>query len=348
MKVVIDFSSYLQNNEFIIKEFCMYFVSGIQVVRDCLIVTKTVNSNDPQNIADYEDYYAYYGIPRDNQNFSDINILRNKIAGSLDVNQKIYVRDNLLVDILTEFVGIKYNNIKCLEDMGFDCVPLKRTDCPYHDNQLENYCAGDNALLMVNCLLQKTLTKIQSRRHMQVIVNFNGYYNGDNNKFIFKELCVYGLNAAGSIIYRKLYVTEPPSYIFNSANTIDHYNQFLYENYGIKWTAGTYKPSQINNRLNNILRKAAVKYIFVQNYQYKNILSTIIENFASYDFITLDEIVCEGKSPEQTICSFHTHPVVEKNVCMENYNKDMAVNIQNMKLYQDKMKNALKRLNEQS
>ncbi|KAH0566787.1 hypothetical protein KQX54_004235 [Cotesia glomerata] len=260
----------------------MYFVSGTQVVRDCLIVTKTVNSNDPQNIADYEDYYASYGIPRNNQNFCDINILRNKIAGSLDVNQKIY----------------------------------------------------------------KTLTKIQSRRHMQVIVTFNGYYNGDNNKFIFKELCVYGLSAVGSIIYRKLYVTEPPHYIFNLADTIDHYNQILYDKYGIEWTAGTYKASQINNRLNNILRKAAVKYIFVENDQYKYIQSTIIENFASYDVITLDTIVCDEKSHEQTTCSVHTHPLVEKNVCIENWNKDMAVNKQNMKLYQDKIKNALKRLNE--
>lgn len=334
MKVVIDFSTYLNNNEYVIKEFCMYYVFTSEVIRDCLIVTKSPENLTSEDNQDYEEYYVEYGIPPEDDRFCDINILRNKIIGTLDVNQKIYVRDKIQAELFTEFAGLHYNNIKSLDEMGFDVAPLKQTNCPYHDNPKQNYCAGDNALIMVNWLLEEKLIDVTLRYNMQAIINFNGYYNSDNHRFVIKELSVYGIDAEGSIAYHESYVTKPPHHIIHLTDTIDNYNEFSYNNYGIKWTDGFYESSRINRRLNEVLRKASVKFIYVKNLNYKLILSTILENFSTYSFISLDDYYYVEKSFPHIECPFHTHPNAEKNKCVDVEAKSMLDYIVESKLYQ--------------
>ncbi|XP_057336284.1 uncharacterized protein LOC130674840 [Microplitis mediator] len=353
MKIVIDFSGYYFKNKFTIKEFCLCRLVNFRVITEPVIIAKDPQFSVPSQpyTNSYKNFIDKYGI-KNTRNLYPLNRLRQKLRVILAHNDLIYVRNGQQVSELMSFLNnSRYyrNKIKPLSDLGFkDNYELTQTNCPHHVNKSNNYCAGDNAKFMADWLVGK-LNKIQLLKNMQLVINFSGYYDL-NNEFIIKELSIYGLSNDGYVIYHKLYVTKPANDLTDSfMNEVDknNYNDIYYDNFGIKYEDGNYDLFRIYKKISKLLMKYDIKIIYVKNDYYYNLLSKIIENIKKYDAENIkrfDVICLEDYNYIDTYdtypnCEYHKHEDNNKNICVDSRAVTMVYWILTNEFYKSEVRN---------
>ncbi|NP_001401785.1 uncharacterized LOC106693329 [Microplitis demolitor] len=331
MKIVIDFSGYYnRSNKFEIKEFCMCRLFNSTVINKPVIIIKDPLLSIPlqSDNNSYKDFIDKFGI-RDTRSSYKLNQLRQKVKRVINKNSKTYVRNGEQLIKLISFINdsnFNCNKIKLLSDIGFpENYELTKTNCPYHINKANNYCAGDNARLMADWLVYRKWKKRRSRRNMQLVINFSGYYDYDT-VFRIKELSIRGLSNDGNIIYHKLYVTKPEYDSSSSINEIvkNKFNDIYYDEFGIKYEDGNYELLRLNKKISKILNHYDIKTIYVKNYNYYNLLNKIVANIKQFDVICLEECNYVENNDINFVCQYHTHEDINKNVCVDNSGMNMV------------------------
>ncbi|KAL5948491.1 putative Bracovirus protein MdBV-1-25 [Microplitis demolitor] len=190
------------------------------------------------------------------------------------------------------------------------------TDCKYHDNKLNNYCARDNVKNMGQWLLRKTFRKIEPSRDKYAVLDFTGYRN-DINDFIIKELSVYCLNKTKIIKNELIVLSSVYSWSYLSNFVKSNYNIF-YNTYGIKWKDGNFNAVNINAKLSQILLDNGVRLVFVTKDEQKNILQRLIDS--SFKIICLEDFqyVESNRMGVKNNCGYHTHEEESKNNCVRD------------------------------
>ncbi|XP_057337053.1 uncharacterized protein LOC130675382 [Microplitis mediator] len=331
MKVVIDFSGYYFKSQFIIKEFCMCRLQYESVKTTEIRITKDPKKTigrRPYNDS-YKNFMDKCGIKNPN-NLMNLSDLRKKIKRLITENCKIYVRSNEQLSKLICFINdskCNFNEVKLMCNLGFNNdYELTETNCPHHINKSNNYCAGDNANLMAECLIQRKIKKKNLRNGMQLVIHFSGYYDHDSIVKI-KELSIHGLNNDGRLIYHKLYVTKPAYNLTDSfMNQLvrNEFKDIYYDKFGIKYEDGNYDLCRINNKIIKILNHHDIKIIYVKNLDYYNLLSKIVKNIKQLDVICLEECNYVENDDIKFVCQYHTHEDSNKNICVDDSGKNMV------------------------
>ncbi|XP_057336381.1 uncharacterized protein LOC130674915 [Microplitis mediator] len=354
MKVVIDFSGYYFRNKFIIKEFCWCRLVNLRVITKPIIIAKDPQFSVPSQPYNnsYKNFMEKFGIKNTNQLYP-MNQLRQKVKLIIVQNDLIYVRNDHQLSKLMSFISDrKYQSdkIKLLSDLGFDDnYELTGTNCPHHINKSNNYCAGDNAKLMADWLIERKVNKIRLRTNMQLVINFSGYYDL-KNEFIIKELSIRGLNNDGNIVYHKLYVSKPANDSTNSfmnESVKNIYNDIYYDNFGIKYEDGNCDLFRIDIKISKLLINFDIKIIYVKNHYYYNLLSKIIDNIGKYDdanikrfdVICLEDYNYIDAYDIYSNCGYHKHDDNNKNICVDNSAVNMVNWILTNKFYKSEVRN---------
>ncbi|XP_057336697.1 uncharacterized protein LOC130675155 [Microplitis mediator] len=345
MKIVIDFSGYYFENRFTIKELCLYRLVDFRAIAEPIIIAKDPQfsvSLQPYNNS-YKNFMEKFGIQTPHNSYG-LAELRYKIKVIITHNDLIYLRNRQQLTKLMSFIndGRYYcDKIELLSDLGFDDnYELTGTNCPYHIDKSNNYCAGNNAKLMANWLIKRRVNKIQLRTNMQLVINFSGYYDFQN-EFIIKEVSIYGLSNDGNIIYHKLYVTKPayaPISFINRINKTNYDNNF-YNNFGIKYEDGNYKLLRVRHKICEILINYDIKIIYVKNYYYYNLLSKIVDNIKIYDVTCLEDYNYVDIYDINTNCGYHKHEDNNKNICVDNSAVNMVNWILTNEFYKSEVRN---------
>ncbi|XP_057336476.1 uncharacterized protein LOC130675014 [Microplitis mediator] len=344
MKIVIDFSGYYLKSQFIIREFSLCQMKHLTVTSEPTIITDdptTSISSRPQNKS-YKKFIDKVGITKAHNSYP-LHRLRQKLKSIIDRNSIIYVRNGQQFSKLISFINDnKYQSdkIKLLSDLGFDdSHELTETNCPHHINKSNNYCAHDNAKLMMNWLRKRKLDKLKLLNKMQVVINFSGYYDY-KNEFTIKELSIVGLSNDGKTIYHKLYVTKP---VYHSNNFINDINKKKYDNYynnfGIRYEDGNYESKCIIIKILEILFHYDIKIIYVKNYYYRYLLSKVVNNIKIYDFICLEDYNYVETYDISTNCEYHKHEDNSKNICVNNSAVNMVNWILTNEFYKSEVRN---------
>ncbi|XP_057337297.1 uncharacterized protein LOC130675531 [Microplitis mediator] len=344
MKIVIDFSGYYYKNKFIIKEFSLCRLDYLSVITEPITITK-----DPQNAIplqannkSYKNFIDKFGV-KNSHNLYPVYVLRSRLMRINHENNKIYVRNGEQLSKLISFINnSKYQSdkIKLLSDLGFDDnYELTETNCPHHINKSNNYCAGDNAKLMAEWLIERKVNKINSRRNMQLVINFSGYRDY-KNKFKIKELSIHGLNDDGNIVYHKLCVIKP---VYVSNDSINNINKKKYDNYynkfGIKYDDGYYELQRMRNEIYNIVTRCDIQVIYVKNYHYYDLLTYVFGDIEKYDVTCLEDHNYVEAYDINTNCGYHTHEDNSKNICVNNSVINMVKWILTNKFYKSEVRN---------
>ncbi|XP_057337413.1 uncharacterized protein LOC130675611 [Microplitis mediator] len=330
MKIVIDFSGYYYKNKFIIKEFCSFRIHHLTIIPEQTIITKdliTSIPSRPQNES-YQKFIDKFGINNTLSSY-ELKKLREKIKLAIDRNNNIYVRNRQQLSKLIRFINDERygcKEVKLMSDLGFnDSYELTETNCPYHSNQSNNYCAGDNARLMADWLIDRKLNKIQLCRNMRLVINFSGYYD-HRNKYKIKELSIHGLNDDGNIVYHKLYVTTPAYNLTSFMNEIvkNKYNDIYYDNIGIKYEDGNRELLRTHKKISEIILNNDVKIIYVKNFDYFNLLRKLVTNIRRFNVICLEECNYVENNDINFVCQYHTHEKSNKNICVDSSGINMV------------------------
>ncbi|XP_057337177.1 uncharacterized protein LOC130675451 [Microplitis mediator] len=344
MKIVIDFSGYYYKNKFIIKEFCLFRIQHLTIIPGRTIITKdliTSISSRPQNES-YQKFIDKFGINNTHSSYT-LNRLRQKLKVIIHRSNNIYVRNRQQLSKLISFIndnryGCK--EVKLMSDLGFnDSYELTETNCPYHSNQSNNYCAHDNARFMTYWLRQRKVDKIQLRTNMQLVINFSGYYD-HRNKFKIKELSIHGLNDDGYIVYHKLYVTKPAYNLSSFMNEYvkNKFNDIYYDNFGIKYEDGNRELLHTHKKISEIILNNDVKIIYVKNLDYFNLLRKIVANIEQFVVICLEDYYYIDTYDIWSNCGYHTHEDSNKNICVDSSGINMVNWILTNKFYKSEVR----------
>lgn len=326
ISLIVDFTGYYFNNQFIIKEFSesKFIENGcIRSLRTSSVTKPPVQdllSQSHENINAFQNFYNTTGIEWTTGSL-EIDILQREIKNKLEKKKIIYVETAEKTEQLMSFLGNRYDNIRPLD--SFEQFNFRRSglpsECRVHNGA--NYqCAFSGAIELA---VYVSDNDILVQDNQSAVIDLNGYYD-EGNRFILKELSIIILNPFGFITYRNLFVAKPMD--LQKPNTYDVY----LKKYGIPWNAGDYDLSHIFNEVNDVIaRSRMLKIIFVRNIDIKSILMNRIISMMTLKSLTAQIVCLEEINYKEIVifvsdCQHHTNSDYRGDKCAGDYAKHMV------------------------
>ncbi|KAH0554984.1 hypothetical protein KQX54_014305 [Cotesia glomerata] len=160
MDYVMDFTGYyVPKKKYMIKEFCLIPIScrkPLEPKSDVVNPPYAWNKLPVSYQKQYEKRFnKKYGIDYSLGNCT-VNDAFNVIVDILKQARVIYLKNYFRKKYLTQFTGIPFNNVVCLESQGYNsCQKVSPALCSYHASK-KNCCVVTDALNMVEWLVQKS------------------------------------------------------------------------------------------------------------------------------------------------------------------------------------------------
>ncbi|KAH0555108.1 hypothetical protein KQX54_015288 [Cotesia glomerata] len=345
MKFVIDFSGFNFNRRFIVRELSVCRIdTTLIVVRRFVIAIPPHIASQYRRTSNYQQFRDKYGVKDhldaaiDFEEFQESFTIKDFIQDS----NVLYLRNWEQFEQLISFcpiVQLYRNKVKLLTNIGFDDTnEVLQTFCSYHQSH-RNYCANDNAQLMGSWIINRKLRKLNSRKNMQLVVNFTGFCD-TNNSFKVKEFSVLGINNQGNIVYKKLFVVK---LVLDSKNintaAIANYKNYYYNHFGIHYLHGNYEENRFLNKIRKLFKDYDVNIVYVNAHNQSYFLNYLIPDL-SIEVISLSDYnYVEELNNSNLTCVYHTHNVRSKNVCAALKGWQMTFWILGNKFYKPEVRN---------